>query len=335
MNGKCAKNVDKPKVVVITGANSGVGFAIRQGPYLEITLTICLACRNVSKAEKAKSQLTADHPKASIDILQLDTSSISSVSEAAKELQQRYSAIDYMYLNAGIMPQTSINWRYLFWCLLHPVYLFDAISTGEGLLQMVDSETKDGLKLIFATNLFGHFLLIRKLEDFLISSGGCHIIWTSSSNARRKHFDMDDFQHQCGNQGYSSSKFGINLISNAIDQKLRDHCVYSHVTCPGFSITGMTSPMLQTGLWTLLYPFFVLLRLIAPIMCITPWNSAEAPVWLFHSDPKDVSPALLHTSHISILGNGYVNSKKIDFSSNEPELLYEHLSALQAELEGQ
>ncbi|XP_071821929.1 3-keto-steroid reductase/17-beta-hydroxysteroid dehydrogenase 7-like isoform X2 [Apostichopus japonicus] len=314
----------------------GVGFAIAQRLLtLEITLTICLACRNVSKAEKAKSQLTADHPEASIDILQLDTSSISSVSEAAKELQQRYSAIDYMYLNAGIMPQTSINWRYLFWCLLHPVYLFDAISTGEGLLQMVDSETKDGLKLIFATNLFGHFLLIRKLEDFLISSGGCHIIWTSSSNARRKHFDMDDFQHQCGNQGYSSSKFGINLISNAIDQKLRDHCVYSHVTCPGFSITGMTSPMLQTGLWTLLYPFFVLLRLIAPIMCITPWNSAEAPVWLFHSDPKDVSPALLHTSHISILGNGYVNSKKIDFSSNEPELLYEHLSALQAELEGQ
>lgn len=63
------------------------------------------------------------------------------------------------------------------------------------------------------------------------------------------------------NQGYSSSKFGINLISNAIDQKLRDHCVYSHVTCPGFSITGMTSPMLQTGLWTLLYPFFVLVSI--------------------------------------------------------------------------
>lgn len=69
---------------------SGVGFAIAQRLLtLEITLTICLACRNVSKAEKAKSQLTADHPEASIDILQLDTSSISSVSEAAKELQQR------------------------------------------------------------------------------------------------------------------------------------------------------------------------------------------------------------------------------------------------------
>lgn len=51
------------------------------------------------------------------------------------------------------------------------------------------------------------FFQIRKLEDFLISSGGCHIIWTSSSNARRKHFDMDDFQHLC------------RWVGVAIDQK--------------------------------------------------------------------------------------------------------------------
>lgn len=335
MNGDCSQEDEEiSKVVVITGANSGVGFALAQRLLaLEITVTICLACRNVAKAEKAKTELEEEYKGAKVDILQLDTSSIASVTAAAKELQRRYRQIDYLYLNAGIMPDTGINWDYLLWCLIHPSYLVDALSTGEGLLKMQDSDTKDGLKLIFATNLFGHFLLVRKLEDFLCEKG-CHIIWTSSSNARKKNFSMDDIQDKKGRQPYSSSKHGINLISNAINDRLKEKNVFSHVICPGFSITGMTSPMLGSLLWSLLYPLFVLLRLFIPIMCVTPWNSAEVLVWLFQSDASEVNPALLHTSHKSFLGKGYVKSKKMEFYSHEPRLLYKRLVALQTTLEG-
>lgn len=36
-------------------------------------------------------------------------------------------------------------------------------STGEGLLTQKDTVTSDGLQQVFATNLFGHFLLVSRL----------------------------------------------------------------------------------------------------------------------------------------------------------------------------
>ena len=36
-------------------------------------------------------------------------------------------------------------------------------TTGDGLLKQVDSVTEDGLQNIFATNLFGHFTLVRAI----------------------------------------------------------------------------------------------------------------------------------------------------------------------------
>ncbi|XP_071820451.1 3-keto-steroid reductase/17-beta-hydroxysteroid dehydrogenase 7-like isoform X2 [Apostichopus japonicus] len=329
MNG----NLKKREIVVITGGNSGVGLALAQRLLsLEIYLTICLACRNVSKAEVAKEKLKVDFPAAVVDIVQLDTSSVSSVNRAAKELQKRYSSIDYLYLNAGTMPSTSIDWSHLPWLLFHPSYIRDAVSTGEGLIQMVDGDTEDGLKLIFATNLYGHFHLVKKLENILCSSRS-QIVWTSSSNARKKHFNLNDLQHKNGAQPYSSSKYAINLLSIAVNEKLGDRGVRSHVISPGFSVTAMTTPLLSDLLWTLLYPIFILLRLIAPTMCVTPWNSAEALVWFYVSDGKYINPEKLHTSCTSVFGKNYIMPEKIEFSPDEPSQLYQELEALQARLE--
>lgn len=37
--------------------------------------------------------------------------------------------------------------------------------TGDGLLKQVDGVTTDGMKQIFATNLFGHFALVSIISD--------------------------------------------------------------------------------------------------------------------------------------------------------------------------
>ncbi|KAJ8038738.1 3-keto-steroid reductase [Holothuria leucospilota] len=230
------------------------------------------------------------------------------------------------------MPQTSIDWYYLLWLFCHPSYILDAVGTGEGLIQMVDTDTADGLRLIFSTNLFGHFLLVRKLEDLLCDSS-CHIIWTSSSNARRKYLDLEDIQHKKGTQPYSSSKFGMNILSIALNDRLQDKGAHSHVISPGFALTGMTSPILQKWFWFLLFPFLILMRLMIPTMCLTAWNSAEALVWLFQSNPKEVSPSHLYTSSTSVFGHNHVIAKKIDCKTHEPMLLYQKLDELQRELE--
>ena len=50
---------------------------------------MCLACRNLQKAESARESLLASCPGSKVDILQVDVSSITSVREAAAELQRR------------------------------------------------------------------------------------------------------------------------------------------------------------------------------------------------------------------------------------------------------
>lgn len=44
------------------------------------------------------------------------------------------------------------------------------------------------------------------------------IVWTSSSNARRSAFSMDDIQHRNGSEPYSSSKYASDLLSLALNR---------------------------------------------------------------------------------------------------------------------
>lgn len=59
---------------------------------------------------------------------------------------------------------------------------------------------------------------IRELEPVL-----CHadrtsqLIWTSSSNAHRSAFSIEDVQHRTGTQPYSSSKYASDLLSLALN----------------------------------------------------------------------------------------------------------------------
>ncbi len=53
-------------------------------------LRVCLACRNMKKAEGARQSLLADHPGAQVDLLEIDTSLSSSVQAAAREIQNRW-----------------------------------------------------------------------------------------------------------------------------------------------------------------------------------------------------------------------------------------------------
>nr|XP_019787529.1 3-keto-steroid reductase isoform X2 [Tursiops truncatus]XP_030703283.1 3-keto-steroid reductase isoform X2 [Globicephala melas]XP_058898377.1 3-keto-steroid reductase/17-beta-hydroxysteroid dehydrogenase 7 isoform X2 [Kogia breviceps] len=103
------------KVVLITGASSGVGLALcRRLLEEDHELHLCLACRNMSKAEAVRTALLASHPTAEVSTVQVDVSSLPSVFQASKELKQRFQRFDYVYLNAGIMPNPQLNIKALF-----------------------------------------------------------------------------------------------------------------------------------------------------------------------------------------------------------------------------
>ncbi|XP_034036259.1 3-keto-steroid reductase [Thalassophryne amazonica] len=325
------------RVVVVTGANSGIGLALCERLLSENTggLQLCLACRNLRRAQAARYALLTSHPTAQVSLLQMDTSSITSVISAAEELKHRYNQLDCLYLNAGIMPSPQLDVK-AFFIGLFSSSVITMFATGEGILMQKDSVTPDGLQEVFATNLFGHFLFVRELESVLCRADQTsQLIWTSSSNAHRSAFQLEDFQHRKGTQPYSSSKYATDLLSLALNTRYNRQGLYSSVICPGFVMTNMTYrilPSFPTFLWTLLMPIFWLIRVFTNTFTLTPYNGAEALLWLFRQNPESLDPRAKYHSLTSGLGNNYTQPRKMDIELDTSEAFYEKLLQLEDEV---
>lgn len=132
------------KNVIITGANSGLGFETA----LKIAKTsdeynLILACRNIKKAKLAQEKIISKSNNSNVEIMQLDTSDLNSIRKFAEDF--KYAEIYALVCNAGINGMQS-------------------------------GITKDGFDVVFETNHLGHFLLTNLLLNkitnriFVVSS---------------------------------------------------------------------------------------------------------------------------------------------------------------------
>ncbi|XP_075689593.1 3-keto-steroid reductase/17-beta-hydroxysteroid dehydrogenase 7 [Rhinoderma darwinii] len=321
------------KVVVVTGANSGIGLALCERLLSQDDqIRLCLVCRNTEKAESARSALLASHPSADVGVVRVDVGSLSSVLQGAKILKERYKQIDYLYLNAGIMPNPQINLK----AFVKGLFSRKAISmfaTGEGLLTQQDSVTADGLQEVFETNVFGHFILIKELEPLLFHMDNpSQLIWTSSSNARRSAFSMSDYQHRQGLESYSSSKYATDLLSVALNRHYNKEGLYSSVVCPGLVMTNLTYGILPSFFWTLIMPIMWLIRLFTNSFTISPYNGAEALLWLFSQRPESLDPLAKYHSCTSGFGDSYVTPVKMDLDDASGLSFYEKILDLEKQV---
>ncbi|WVQ73321.1 hypothetical protein IAR50_002889 [Cryptococcus sp. DSM 104548] len=115
------------KVVLITGGNSGTGYASALALY-NAGASVTIACRSLSRAQEAvedikkngdrglwgvryNTRTAAEESKlGSIDILILDLADLASVEQAAEDYKSRVQKLDQLYLNAGIMAIPEGQW---------------------------------------------------------------------------------------------------------------------------------------------------------------------------------------------------------------------------------
>ena len=146
------------RTVIITGANSGVGFEACKVLAATGQWDVIMACRSRSKAETAKAKLGPNG--ANVEIRQLDLADLASVKQFCQNWGNR--PLHVLANNAGTQKQTDAFSRELI--------------KGDSV-----PRTKQGFEETVGVNHLGHFLLTQLLINNLkATNGGSRVVWTGS-----------------------------------------------------------------------------------------------------------------------------------------------------------
>lgn len=209
--------------VVITGANSGIGFHTA----LELArkgAEVILPARSKKKAEDAISRIIAAVPSARLIPEVLDLADQSSVRAFAARYRERFpgQSIDLLINNAGVM----------------------ALPTRE--------ITVDGWERQFATNYLGPFALTALLLPSIKAEHGSRIVVVSSSASKWGKIDFDNLQservYKPMFQAYGQSKLADSIFALELQRRLT--AIASPIICtaahPGYAVTNL-QVTIETG----------------------------------------------------------------------------------------
>lgn len=200
------------KVIIITGANNGIGFENTK-EFARKNATVIMACRNLSKGQKALEKVKNNVPDGQIELMELDLANISSIKRFATSFKEKYSKLDILLNNAGIM---MVPYR----------------------------KTADGFESQIGTNHLGHFTLTALLFDVLKQTSGSRIINVSSEGHNFGEMDWNDFmfEKKYGRvKAYGRSKLANLLFTYELDRRLKakNIPVLALASHPGTANTGL------------------------------------------------------------------------------------------------
>ncbi|MBK8254800.1 MAG: SDR family oxidoreductase [Polyangiaceae bacterium] len=224
------------KVIVVTGANSGIGLAAARALALAGG-EVVFACRNLTSAAEAVESVRREKPNAQVSAQSLNLASLASVQDFAQQFAAKYSQLDILINNAGVM----------------------ALPFGK---------TADGFEMQVGTNHFGHFALTGRLLPQLQKSPSARVVTVSSRTHEMGSIDFDNLQSEKGYQkwaAYSRSKLMNLLFAYELDRRLRTHRVnIQSIAChPGYAATNLQTAgprqkgsTFFVGVWTQLNNMF-------------------------------------------------------------------------------
>ncbi|XP_063541038.1 retinol dehydrogenase 12-like [Cydia strobilella] len=235
------------KVVIVTGANSGIGFQTA----MEIAkrgAKVILACRDDVKGKRAEASIKKVTKNNLVRYEYLDLSSLASIRKFVDEFKQKEAKLDVLINNAG--------------------------ASGMG-----GKKTADGIVRDMQVNHFGPFLLTILLVPWLKKGAPGRIVNVSSYFHRFGTIeDINEEGRYSFYRIYANSKLCNILFSNELARRLEDTDVVVNSLNPGQVNTSFykNAKFLEKLRSMVLFTFFK-----------SPWEGAQTSIFLAISDDCD------------------------------------------------
>jgi len=203
-----APNAMRDKVVVITGATSGIG-EVAADRLAQKGARIVFVARDRARGEEMRKHLRAIAGHADHPVHYADLSRLSDMMRVGKEIADSEPQIDVLINNAGAMFTRR-------------------------------QVTDDGLERTFALNHMSYFVLTNLLLDRLKATPGARIVSTASDAHKGARLNFDDLQSARGYSGfavYGRSKLMNILFTRELARRLAGTDVTANCLHPGFVAT--------------------------------------------------------------------------------------------------
>lgn len=183
----------KDKIILITGANSGIG-RITATELAKMGAQIVMVCRNEDKAKAVQEDINALTGLNNVDLLLADMSNAESIADMAKQFKKKYNKLDVLVNNAG------------------------AIIANR-------QENNIGIELTMATNHLGYFITTHHLLPSLKEANNARIVNVASLGHRLTRYKADNLnaEHSYNSfRQYCLSKLCNILFNKQLAELLRN-----------------------------------------------------------------------------------------------------------------
>lgn len=182
------------KIVVVTGATSGIGEATAK-MFSKEGATVILTGRNLAKGERIKAEII--NLGGNAEFIVCDVSSEDSVKELAATIEFKYHQVDILFNNAGVMlPSTEI-----------------------------DKMPEEDWKNTFSINVEGMFYITRELKKLIFKCKGCIV---NNASIAGMHTYVTGRSY-----AYSASKAAVIQFSRQMAKNYANDGVRVNCICPG------------------------------------------------------------------------------------------------------
>lgn len=192
------------KIVIITGANSGIGKAAALKFAIE-GYRVIMACRNMKISKFVQKEIIETTKNINVDLMKLDVSSFDSIRTFCAAFKAKYPHLDILINNAAYLNHGEKEYK------LSPEHI----------------------ELSFATNTFGPLLMIRILSDHLSKSQDPRVLNACTTNIKnffdpKRRIEFDNLRGEMrGIRSYSSykmygdSKMALLILTFKIAEELK------------------------------------------------------------------------------------------------------------------